>query len=50
MNQGIQWSNALSTHPSLEAALNEVIDRAGQDLQGKPDLGLLFVSDRKSVV
>lgn len=44
MNQGIQWSNALSTHPSLEAALNEVIDRAGQDLQGKPDLGLLFVS------
>ncbi|MEB3161681.1 MAG: FIST C-terminal domain-containing protein [Prochlorothrix sp.] len=44
MNQGIQWSNALSTHPSLEAALSEVIDRAGQDLQGDPDLGLLFVS------
>ena len=44
MNQGIQWSNALSTHPSLEAALSEVIDRAGQDLRGDPDLGLLFVS------
>ena len=44
MNQGIQWSNALSTPPSLEAALSEVIDRAGQDLRGDPDLGLLFVS------
>lgn len=44
MNQAIQWSNALSTRPSLEAALNEVIDRAQQDLNGTPDLGLLFVS------
>ncbi|MEB3273375.1 MAG: FIST signal transduction protein [Prochlorothrix sp.] len=44
MNQGIQWSNALSTQPSLEAALQEVVDRAQAELSGSPDLGIVFVS------
>ncbi|WP_448572080.1 FIST signal transduction protein [Trichothermofontia sp.] len=39
------WSSALSTRPSLEAAIAEVVTRAKQDLAGaSPDLGLLFIS------
>lgn len=39
------WSSALSTRPSLEAAIAEVVARAKQDLAGaRPDLGLLFIS------
>jgi small ligand-binding sensory domain FIST len=40
----MQWSSALSTQPSLEAAIDEVIQRAQSDLEVPPDLALLFVS------
>lgn len=40
----MQWVNALSTRPSLEAALTEAIDRAQSQLQGDADVGFLFVS------
>lgn len=40
-----QWFNALSTRPSLEGAIAEVVDRLGGELQGRQgDLGLLFIS------
>ena len=44
MANPIQWANALSTRPSLEAAIAEVIDRVQQSLTAKPDLGLVFIS------
>nr|WP_208678176.1 FIST N-terminal domain-containing protein [Synechococcus elongatus] len=40
----MQWSCALSTRPSLELALQEVVTRALADLGVAPDLGLIFVS------
>ena len=44
----MQWVNALSTQPSLEAALAEVAEKARAQLQleagEKADLGVLFVS------
>jgi small ligand-binding sensory domain FIST len=40
----IKWANALSTRPSLEAAVTEVIDRAQQSLSVAPELGLVFIS------
>lgn len=44
MANPIQWANALSTRPSLEAAIAEVIDRVQQSLTAEPDLGLVFIS------
>ncbi|KKJ01552.1 FIST signal transduction protein [Prochlorothrix hollandica] len=44
MAQVMQWTSALSTRPSLEAAITEVVDRANGALHGKADLGLVFVS------
>ncbi|WP_338429984.1 FIST signal transduction protein [Synechococcus elongatus] len=40
----MQWSCALSTRPSLELALQEVVTRALADFGVAPDLGLIFVS------
>jgi small ligand-binding sensory domain FIST len=40
----MQWANALSTRPSLEAAVTEVIERATSQLTKPADLGLVFIS------
>jgi small ligand-binding sensory domain FIST len=40
----MRWSSALSTRPSLEAAMTEVIDRALANLEGEANLGFLFIS------
>ncbi|MEW6494001.1 MAG: FIST N-terminal domain-containing protein [Cyanobacteriota bacterium] len=44
MTKPIQWVNALSSCPSLEAAVKEVVDRTQQSLTANPDLGLVFIS------
>jgi len=40
----IQWTNAISTRPSLEAAVTEVVEEVKQSLSTNPDLGILFIS------
>jgi small ligand-binding sensory domain FIST len=40
----MQWANALSTRPSLEAAVTEVVEKVTQSLSGAPDLGIVFIS------
>ncbi|MGC9502307.1 FIST signal transduction protein [Baaleninema sp.] len=40
----MEWVNALSRRPSLEAAADEVSEIAQQALSGPPDLGLVFIS------
>ena len=40
----MQWANALSTRPSLEAAVADVVERASSSLQAPADLGLVFIS------
>lgn len=40
----MKWANALSTRPSLEAAINEVTQRAQESLGVPADLALLFIS------
>lgn len=44
MANQIQWANALSTRPSLEAAVSEVVERIQESLTADPHLGLLFIS------
>lgn len=44
MANPIQWANALSTCPSLEAAVAEVVERAQKSLTASPDLALVFIS------
>lgn len=44
MTNPIKWANALSTRPSLEAAITEVVDRVGESLPMPADLGLVFIS------
>jgi len=44
MSNQIRWANALSTRPSLEAAVEEVVERATESLQASADLGLVFIS------
>ena len=44
MANPIQWVNALSTRPSLEAAIAQVVDRLQKSLTASPDLGLVFIS------
>lgn len=44
VNNQMQWINALSTRPSLEAAVEEVVERATAGLQAEADLGLVFIS------
>lgn len=40
----MQWANALSTRPSLEAAVKEVAETAKKSLQAPADLGIIFIS------
>ncbi|MEB3179843.1 MAG: FIST N-terminal domain-containing protein [Nostocaceae cyanobacterium] len=40
----MQWVNALSTRPSLEAAIGDVVEQATSLLQASVDLGLVFIS------
>ncbi|MFO8038372.1 MAG: FIST C-terminal domain-containing protein [Sodalinema sp.] len=40
----MEWVNALSTRPSLEAAITEVSQAALKRLANPPDLGLVFIS------
>lgn len=44
MADKMQWVNALSTRPSLEAAVAEVVECADSLLQAPADLGLVFIS------
>ena len=44
MPASLQWANALSLQPSLEAALDEAIATAQSQLTGSVDLAILFVS------
>ena len=44
VNQSMKWSGAISTRPSLEGAVREVVEKARQQLQSSPDLGLVFIS------
>jgi small ligand-binding sensory domain FIST len=40
----MKWASALSTRASLEAALNEAIEQAEQQLDGSASLALIFIS------
>lgn len=40
----MKWVSALSTRPSLEAAIAEVVERAQQALQVPANLGFIFIS------
>jgi small ligand-binding sensory domain FIST len=44
MTEQMKWANALSTRPSLEAAIEEVVAQAQQQLKAPADLGLVFIS------
>jgi small ligand-binding sensory domain FIST len=44
MADQMQWANALSTRPSLEAAVTEVVEQAVSSLTAPADLGLVFIS------
>jgi small ligand-binding sensory domain FIST len=40
----MQWANALSTRPSLEAAVTDAVQQAASALTSPADLGLVFIS------
>ena len=40
----MQWSNSISTRPSLEAAVKEVVEKSLESLENRADLGLVFIS------
>jgi small ligand-binding sensory domain FIST len=40
----MKWVSALSTYPSLEAALDDVIGQAQQSLNAPADLAIVFIS------
>ncbi|MGK7891714.1 MAG: FIST N-terminal domain-containing protein [Leptolyngbyaceae cyanobacterium] len=44
MPDGIQWTNALSTRPSLESAVQEVVEQAQQALTAPANFGIVFIS------
>lgn len=44
MTNQLKWANALSTRPSLEAAVEEVAERASQSLEASADLAVVFIS------
>lgn len=44
MAQSMQWVNALSTRPSLEAAVDEAIAKAQGQITGDGDLAIIFLS------
>jgi small ligand-binding sensory domain FIST len=40
----MQWANALTTRPSLEAAITDVVEQATSSLSAPADLGIVFIS------
>ncbi len=44
MSNQMQWMNALSTKPSLEKAIDEVVEKINQSFSVTPDLGIVFIS------
>ncbi len=44
MVEQMHWSNAISTRPSLEAAVMEVASQVKQSLGATPDFGVVFIS------
>jgi small ligand-binding sensory domain FIST len=44
MTERLQWINALSTRPSLETAIAEVVEKVESKMSGNPDLGIFFIS------
>ncbi len=44
MTNLMQWASALSTRPSLESAVREVVEQAQRSLQAPADLALVFIS------
>ncbi len=44
MAEQMHWTNALSTHHSLEAAVTDVVEQAVSSLKAPADLGLVFIS------
>lgn len=42
--QSMQWVSALSTQPSLEAAVREVADQLKDKMNTDPDFGMVFIS------
>ncbi|CDN13700.1 MAG: FIST C-terminal domain-containing protein [Richelia sp.] len=44
MTEQIHWTNALSTRPSLEAAVADVVQQATSSLKAPADLGFVFIS------
>lgn len=44
MTDAMQWTSALSRRASLEAAVDEAVDRASAALSAPPDLALVFIS------
>ena len=44
MEEQMHWVNALSTRPSLEAAVADVVEKATSSLATTADLGLVFIS------
>jgi small ligand-binding sensory domain FIST len=44
MTEHMQWSNAISTRPSLEAAIVEAVEQAQKALDAPADLALVFIS------
>ncbi len=40
----MEWVSAISTRPSLEAAVTEVVKQCQESLKSSPDLGLVFIS------
>jgi small ligand-binding sensory domain FIST len=44
MAEQMQWTNALSTRASLEAAISEVVEKANASLSTKANLGIVFIS------
>jgi len=44
MKNSMQWVSTLSTRPSLEAAVGEVVEQARQKLRDRADLGIIFIS------
>ncbi|MEY2983880.1 MAG: hypothetical protein RLZZ568_497 [Cyanobacteriota bacterium] len=44
MTESMQWVNALSTRPSLEAAVDEAIAKIQSQLSGPGDLAIIFLS------
>ncbi|WP_088891034.1 FIST signal transduction protein [Leptolyngbya ohadii] len=44
MMQSMKWASALSTRPSLEQAVSDVVEQATQQLQATADLAIVFIS------